>query len=237
MNESRESLHTWSLTMAVLSLGAMGGWLLAPNLLSPETMVAAYAALALGTLGYLFVRIGGYERWADRVTASRVLLGILLYAAYALEPRPAWWKVGVALLIITLDGVDGRLARRFGPTERGGVFDMESDAFFLITMCGIASAHLGVTPWVFVVGALRPLYVCAWAVLKQFISPPSPNRKGPQRARTVHVAVVFALIVALAPLVPLDAKNAVIGVAVALICYSYALDVAPLFRAPRLRPS
>jgi arabinofuranosyltransferase len=237
MNESRESLHAWSLTMAVLSLGAMGGWLLAPNLLSPAAMVAAYAALTLGTLGYLFVRIGGYERWADRVTASRVLLGILLYAAYAFEPRPAWWKVGVALLIITLDGVDGRLARRFGPTERGGVFDMESDAFFLITMCGVASAHLGVTPWVFVVGALRPLYVCAWAVLKHFVSPPSPNRKGPRRARTVHVAVVFALIVALAPLVPLGAKNAVVGVAVALICYSYAIDVAPLFRAPRLRPS
>jgi phosphatidylglycerophosphate synthase len=219
--------------MAIASLSAMAAWIAAPGALSPVAMAVAHAAWTLVAFGSLFARIGGHRRRADRVTGARSLLCPVLFAAHALDPRAAWWKVGVAIAIIALDRVDGELARRDGVTERGAVFDMESDAFYLVTMCGIAHLYLGVTAWVFVIGGMRPLYVCAWAVLRRFIEPSSPNRAGSLRARLIHVALVVALIVDLAPLVPLGAKNAATAAAILLICYSYAIDVAGTLRPPR----
>ena len=230
--EGRESLHTWSLAMAVTSLVAMAVWIAAPNALSPRGMAIAHATWTLAAFGYVFVRIGGHRRRADRVTGVRSLLCPVLFAAHALQPRAAWWKVGLALAVIVLDRVDGELARRDGPTERGAVFDMESDAFYLVTMCGIAHVYLGVTALVFIVGGMRPLYVCAWAVLRRFIEPSSPNRAGSLRARVIHVALVVALLIDLAPLVPLGVKNAATAVAIVLICYSYAIDVVGTLRPP-----
>jgi phosphatidylglycerophosphate synthase len=221
----RESLHAWSLGMALASLAAMAIWIFVPDLLSPRAMTAAYTAWTLGAFGYLFVRIAGHRRRADIVTGVRVLLCVVLFAAHALEARAAWWKVAVAISIIVLDAVDGALARRQGATERGAVFDMESDAFYLVTMCGIATLYLGVHPIVFIVGALRPLYVCIWAVLQLFIAPRSPNRKGSQRGRIIHLLLVIALIADLSPPFPLDVKTAIAAVAAALICYSYAVDI------------
>lgn len=221
----RESLHAWSLAMAVASLAAIAVWILAPDLLSPRAATAVYSVWALGAFGYLFARIQGHRRWADIVTGVRVLLCVVLFPSYALDPRPDWWKVAVATAIIVLDAVDGALARRQGATERGAVFDMESDAFYLVTMCGIAHVYLGVHPVVFVAGALRPLYVCTWAVLLLFIAPRSPNRKGSQRGRVIHLLLVIALIADLSPAIPLAARNVIAVVAAALISYSYAVDI------------
>ena len=184
----RESLHGWSLAMAIASLGAvMAVWIAAPDLLSPRAATAVYSAWALGAFGYLFARIEGHRRRANchASPACACCCCVVLFASYALEPRPEWWKVAVAVAIIVLDAVDGAVARRDSTTERGAVFDMESDAFYLVTMCGIAHVYLGVHPLVFVVGALRPIYVCVWAVLRLFIAPRSPNRKG-SAARPHH---------------------------------------------------
>jgi hypothetical protein len=85
---------------------------------------------------------------------------------------------------------------------------------------------------VFVIGGLRPLYVCAWAVLRLFIEQPSPNRKGSQRGRLIHLALVIACIVDLAPLIPLVVKHVFTAVAVVLICYSYLAETLSSFQAP-----
>lgn len=237
VSRGRRSLHAWSLAMAIISLVAMAVWMAAPTALWPRAMTLAYALVTVVAFGYLFVHIGGHRRWADSVTGTRVLLGVVLFAAYALDDGSAWWKVALAVAIIALDRVDGVLARRDGPTERGAVFDMESDAFFLVTMCGVAHVYLGVTAAVFVIGALRPLYVCTWAVLALFIEPPSPNHKGSLRGRVIHVCLVIVLIVDLAPAFPLVVKDLATAVAVALICYSYAMDIASTLRARPSRPA
>lgn len=236
MNEGRESLHTWSLVMAVISVVVMVVWMVAPGLLSPRDMSVAYGVWALAGFGYLFVRIEAYQRWADRVTALRVLLCVLLFASHALDPRPAWWKVGVAILVIVLDGVDGALARRYGPTERGAVFDMESDSFYVITMCGVAHLYLGLGAWIYVAGLLRPLYVCMWAVLLLFVKPPSPNRKGgSQRGRIVFLVLIIGLITNLAPVIPFVVKQAVSALVVALLTYSFSIDIVATLRAAERR--
>lgn len=236
MNEGRESLHTWSLVMAVISVVVMLVWMLAPALVSPMGMSVAHGVWALAGFGYLFVHIEAYRRWADRVTAVRVLLCVLLFAGHALDPRAAWWKVGVAILIIVLDGVDGALARRHGPTERGAVFDMESDSFYVITMCGVAHLYLGLGAWIYLAGLLRPLYVCMWAVLLLFVKPPSPNRKGgSQRGRIVFLVLIISLITNLAPIIPFGVKQGVSALAVALLCYSFSIDIVATLRGAERR--
>jgi phosphatidylglycerophosphate synthase len=236
MNEGRESLHRWSLVMAVISVVVMAVWMVAPALLSPMGWSVALGVWALAGFGYLFVHIEGHRRWADRVTAVRVLLCVLLFAGHALDPRAAWWKVCVAILIIVLDGVDGALARRHGPTERGAVFDMESDSFYVITMCGVAQLYLGLGAWIYVAGLLRPLYVCMWAVLLLFVKPPSPNRKGgSQRGRIVFLVLIISLITNLAPIIPFGVKQVVSAVAVALLCYSFSIDIVATLRAAERR--
>lgn len=234
MNEGRQSLHTWSLLMAATSLVVMMVWMVAPGLLSPVGMTAAYSAWAVLGFGYLFVHIDGHRRWADRVTAVRVLLCVLLFAGHALDPQAGWWKVGVAILIIVLDGVDGALARRYGPTERGAVFDMESDALYVTTLCGVAHLYLGFGAWIFIAGLLRPLYVCFWAVLLLFMEPPSPNRKGgSQRGRLTFLVLIISLITNLAPIIPFAVKQAFSALTVALLCYSFAVDTVATLRGAR----
>lgn len=234
MNEGRQSLHTWSLLMAVTSQVVMGVWMVAPGLLSPVGMTEAYGVWAVLGIGYLFVHIDGHRRWADRVTAVRVSLCVLLFAGHALDPRPGWWKVGVAILIIVLDGVDGALARRHGPTERGAVFDMESDALYVITLCGVAHLSLGCGRWIFIAGLLRPLYVCLWAVLLLFVEPPSPNRKGgSQRGRLTFLVLIISLITNLAPIIPFAVKQVFSAMTVALLCISFAIDTVATLRGSK----
>lgn len=226
MSKGRESLHAWSLAMAISSLVAMAVWLAAPAALTPAAMAAIHATWTFGAFGYLFAHIRGHRRRADGVTLVRALLCAALFTAHAFDPRPSWGKVSLAILIIVLDGVDGALARRDGPTERGAVFDMESDAFYVTTMCGVAHLYLGVTPFVFVIAAMRPLYVCVLAGLRLFGRSPSPNHAGTLRGRLVHVGLVVALIADLTPFIPVGGKDAITLIAVALVLYSYAADVA-----------
>ncbi|ACY13181.1 CDP-alcohol phosphatidyltransferase family protein [Haliangium ochraceum] len=216
MGREGEALHSWSLAMAVVGLLALALWLWAPALLSPVAMSAAVALWALLGFGVLFVRIGGYRRWADRVTAVRVLLCIALFASCALDPQPGWSKVGISTLILVLDGVDGALARHFGPTERGAVFDMESDAFYTLISAAVAYLYLEVTVWVLLIGALRPLYVCGWAVLERFFPQRSPNAKGSPWARIIFLIVAITLIANLASIVPLPVKQ-VLSIASAVL--------------------
>ena len=226
----REALHPWSLVMAVSSLAFIAACIVAPEVLSPRGWTALHAAWTLCAFGYLFVRIRGYRRRADLVTAVRVLLCPVLFAAHALDPRAAWWKVAIGIAIVLLDGVDGRVARRDGATGTGAVFDMESDAFYVVTMCAIAHVHLGVTGFVFIIGAMRPIYVCAWATIGLLFATVSPNRPGSLRGRVIHVALVVALLVDLGPGIPLAIRNAAAVVAIGLILYSYAVDVVGTFR-------
>lgn len=226
----REALHPWSLVMAVSSLAFIAACIIAPHALSARGWSALHAAWTLGAFGYLFVKIRGHRRRADLVTAVRVVLCPILFTAHALDPHPAWWKVSIGILILLLDGLDGRVARRDGATGTGAVFDMESDAFYVVTLCAIAHVHLEVTALVFIIGAMRPLYVCVWATIGLLFATVSPNRPGSLRGRVIHVLLVVGLLIDLTPGLSLGIRDAAAWVAIGLILYSYAVDVVGTFR-------
>ncbi len=184
--------------------------------------------LRLGAPGHLPAPGMG---WANRVTLWR---GALVVPVAALLPWWAmlgtgglWWVVGVSTLAMTLDGVDGRIARSTGTrTAFGARFDMELDAFLLLVLSFLAWLAGPVGPWVILIGALRYLFVAAgrvWPVLTGAL-PESFRRK------TVCVLQGVGLLVALGPVVPPELAIGAAGLALAALVYSFAVDVAWLAR-------
>lgn len=166
---------------------------------------------------------------ADRVTLTRA--GLLVVVAGLVLARPllgpgAWgWAVlGLAVPMLALDAVDGAVARRTVVTARGARFDMETDAAAVAVLSVAAAPVVGA--WVLLAGAMRYAFVLAarWLPALRGDLPPSQAR------RVVAAVQGPALLLAVAPGVPVAA--AVVGCAAALVAltWSFGRDVAGLLR-------
>lgn len=177
--------------------------------------------------------------WANRVTLLRATL-VLPVAALLVTPGSArgslaWLAVALALVALAMDGVDGWVARRTSSeTPLGARFDMELDAFLILVLAALVWTSTPLGFWVVWIGLIRYVFVLAgwlWTPLEQDL-PPSFRRK------VICVVQVAALLIALAPVVPLPAAAGVAGVALGLLVYSFAVDVLWLVRrAQRPAPS
>lgn len=170
---------------------------------------------------------------ANRVTLARAALVVVL-AGCVLEPASpalAWWVIALSIVVLVLDGVDGRLARRKGRTTAFGArFDMEVDALLILVLACAAWQFDKAGPWVLTAGLMRYGFVLAGWLEPALGRPLPPSR----RRQTVCVVQIVSLLVCLAPFVarPLSSLAALAGVAV--LGASFAIDVAWLARrAPR----
>ena len=70
--------------------------------------------------------------------------------------------VGLAVVALVLDGVDGWVARRTGTVSAlGARFDMEVDAFLILVLSVYVAGSVG--PWVLAIGAARYAFWAAGA--------------------------------------------------------------------------
>jgi phosphatidylglycerophosphate synthase len=156
------ALGAWTRWNAVLLLGALGVALFM-ELTWPVALcgVASLGALVAANRGAW--THSGSLGWANAVTASRAV--IVSAVGARLGDAPAELLALIVLGLFALDGVDGYLARRRGTTsEFGALFDMETDAFFVLTIVLVLfERDLGV--WVLVTGVLRYVYVLLRAVV------------------------------------------------------------------------
>ena len=166
---------------------------------------------------------------ANGVTLLRLGLVAALASGLA-QPAAAtagWGLALLALLAVSLDGVDGWLARRRRETSPFGArFDMEVDTGFILvaTLLLLASGKVG--PWVLVGPALRPIFLLAglrWAWLRREL-PPSFRRKA------ACVAFALGLIVGLLPLAPAPHLTPLLLLGLAALAFSFARDVLWLRR-------
>jgi len=133
----------------------------------------------------------------------------------------------VAGVAAALDGLDGWLARRTRLASAFGArFDMETDALLILVLAVLAWQSARAGPWVLASGLMRYAFVAAGRVVPCLRQPLPPS----QRRKSVAVAQVVALIVALAPVVPAGYGRGVAAAGLAALALSFALDLAWLIR-------
>lgn len=166
--------------------------------------------------------------WASVVTTVRLVLALSLWL---MAPAAAWALVGVAAAAAILDAVDGPIARRTGRTTAFGArFDMETDAFLILTLSLLVwrVGHAGA--WVIASGLMRYAFIAAgWLLPWMRAELPKSTRR-----QAVCVVQVVALIVALAPGVTPPLSTAISAVGLAILTWSFWLDVAWLARRREL---
>lgn len=223
------------LTVGACALAAAGAALaawLAPGWPALAAGAATYLLLAVLVAARAPTRDATWRRLgaANRVTLARAWLGcvLVMLALGAASIATAQWTIIVlATVALSLDGVDGALARRFGQQSRFGArFDMETDAALLLVLCLAVwlSGKLG--PWVLAIGAMRYGFAAAgrvWPALRGDL-PASLAR------RVVCVVQGIALCVAIGPIIPRWLAATVVAIALALLAWSFARDVAWLLR-------
>jgi phosphatidylglycerophosphate synthase len=218
--------------LSIVSVGVIGADLLhlsaayLPKVLLLFTAGAGLVVLALPG-SHRFVRMGA----ANQVTLVRGALVALLAGLLGehVSRTAAAVAAVVASAAMTLDGVDGWLARRSGMASAFGArFDMETDAAFVAVLALLVWQFNKAGPWVLLSGLMRYLFAAVVAIAPRLQRPvPATNR-----GKTIAVSQMIALIVALAPVCPRPASAWVAATGLLALMLSFALDVAWLLRQP-----
>jgi phosphatidylglycerophosphate synthase len=147
--------------------------------------------------------------------------------------------VGIAVVALVLDGVDGWVARRTGTVSAlGARFDMEVDAFLILVLSVYVAGIVG--PWVLAIGAAR---YAAWAAgrMVRWLRRPVPPRYWRKPVAAIQGIVLTAAVAEVLPGVAIDAA---IAAAMVLLAESFGRDVVWQWRQyriplpePELRPA
>lgn len=222
-----------ALLAAALSAGLVCG--LARVLAEPWGVTVALGVFAAGTALMLAALPRSFPHAAfgvaNVVTLIRLALVAVLVGALA-EPEAvaaaAWGVPAVAAVALALDGVDGWLARRTGLVSQFGArFDMEVDCALALTLALLVIDEGTVGPWIILLGLPRYVFwVASWVA--PWLDGPLPERRS---RKVVCVAQILVLILLASPLAgPAHAPLLALP-ALAVVGWSFAVDVRHLHRA------
>jgi phosphatidylglycerophosphate synthase len=204
---------------AVRALPALAGLMLfAGFLVAVERQISGY---------HPFPRLGA----ANRITLIRAGSACLI-ASRALDPAPLgsterWVLAVLAGIALLLDGADGWAARRQGLASAFGArFDMETDAFAIAVLAVMVVKASAAPPWVLAIGAMRYLYLAAGRLFPILRLPPPACPFADRRRKSIAVVQSLALIAALPPATPTGWAAAACALALGLLVYSFAADIA-----------
>lgn len=203
------------------------------------------AGVGLGPVGWLVGTLHAAAIWAilttalrrqrppslgpaDRVTLARAVLAggvTALVVDRTGQGASVAILVALAAVALVLDGVDGQVARRTGTASPlGARFDTEVDAYLIVVLSIHVATSVGA--WVLAIGAMRYVFVVAAWVAPWLRSdlPPSYARK------SVAVVQGVVLVVASAGVIARPVTTASVGLALALLMWSFGRDIAWLWR-------
>lgn len=213
-------LLRWSRVHASVMLLASGAslWLGHPG---PVALLALPSLFGLILLGRgRFTPSGGFGA-ANGLTALRLLLVLLLGFSHRL--LLGWAGSLLLLVVFTLDGLDGWLARRGGQASAFGAhFDMEVDALMVLVASLALVQGQRVGAFLLIAGWLRYLFVISTAL--------RPAR-GPEPARRSGRYIFSAMTVSLcASYADLPGQRPLAAVATSLLVISFGRSFLWHFR-------
>lgn len=171
-----------------------------------------------------------------RLALTALVAGLAADAAAVAAAGDAWlWMfVGLTLLALALDGVDGWAARRTGIASAFGArYDLEVDALLILLLAIVAWRLDKAGSWVVAIGLLRYGFVAAaWAW--PWLEAPLP---GSYRRKGLCVVQVSVLCMLLAPWLVAPLSEALAALALLALLGSFAVDVRWLYRRRPLAAS
>ena len=189
------TLTRWTEQHALLMSLGIAGVLL-------EKTPLLLAAMAVASFLGLLARFRRVVPAGQSFGLGNALTGLRVLATLALLLRPGLagtWQAAIAMLLVGMDGLDGWAARRFGTVSGfGEVFDHESDAFLLLTLCLLLLLGDHLPAWVLLPGALRYAFVL-WL---RWGPPARGTVRGNRFTRGVGVLGTLTLAVCLWPGLP-----------------------------------
>jgi phosphatidylglycerophosphate synthase len=154
--------------------------------------------------------------------AAALTVPLAQAAALPGDPATAWAVLGLAVLALSLDGVDGWLARRTGLASAFGArFDMEVDAVLSALLALLVWQSGAAGPWVLALGFTRYAFVTACTVLP-WLDAPLPASFA---RKAVCVLQIAALIACLAPVLPVSVTTPLAATATAALAWSFGRDI------------
>jgi len=164
---------------------------------------------------------------ANNVTLARAALVIavatLVVQSWSTDV-PRALIVTVSAIALSLDLVDGRLARARGCVTRlGAEFDMETDAFLILVLSVYVVPIAGA--WVLLIGLARYLLLLATAVWPWLGGPMTPR----PWAKVVAAVEGVVLVVTASEVLPASVARALLLAALGLLLGSFGLQVVALW--------
>lgn len=217
----------------VLSILSVVVMLFAAILLGVPALAVALAASGLTaalivftvllSLGHPHARLGA----ANAVTLLRLtIVGVLLSMLLA-GGGTAAVVIPLSIIALSLDGVDGALARRQKLESRfGAAFDMEVDSGFALVL-SILAALGPAGPAALLLGLPRYLFGVA-AVALPWLNGPLPPRFSRKVICVIQLIVLIALQL---PFLETWAALTLVGMTAGLLAWSFGLDIINLSRS------
>ncbi|SEQ79925.1 Phosphatidylglycerophosphate synthase [Loktanella sp. DSM 29012] len=165
------------------------------------------------------------------VTTVRFMLVAVLCAGIGasvpLAPEVSWAVFGIAAVALSLDGVDGWLARRQALVSAFGArFDMEVDALLAAVLALLLFMDGRAGPELLVLGGARYVFVLA-SYVWPWLDTPLPASF---RRKLVCVIQIAALAALALPVLPYAAGRVIALTASVLLVWSFAVDIRWLAR-------
>jgi phosphatidylglycerophosphate synthase len=161
------------------------------------------------------------------VTLSRLVLVSALVVPVLAPSDWAWTVFAIAAVSLSLDGVDGWLARREGLVSTFGArFDMEVDSLLALVLALNAWASGTAGALVLILGLPRYLFAAAGLVLP-WLGGALPDRFSRKAVCVLQIAALIALQL---PFVVPPASQALVAVTALALLWSFGRDILWLWR-------
>jgi phosphatidylglycerophosphate synthase len=218
----------------LFALAAASAWI-AAGLGWPQAFLAQSLGLYAAIAVLVLTKIARHHTHARFGAANGVTLGraaiVCLLAGMIGHPtwlsQLGWWPAILVLAVVSMDGVDGWLSRRYSTASRFGArFDMETDALTILILSVLLFESGKVGGWVLLVGLMRYLLWAAATVLP-ILSTLLPTSR---RRQAICVLQYGALGIALVPLVSPQIGSFLAAAGLILLVISFATDLGWLQR-------